>query len=343
MPRVLKSVQEANMLKNRHCSLVSKAADALPFATHLTKFSRRAVYDAKEKLETNVHLGQRKLLMSEIQFLTLYFKNNPDGRPVVVYVGAAGGKGVKSHLMFLSSLFPKVSFILYDGGDFDPRLNEIPLKFELHNVFFTDATCVELKKRFAAVKRDLLFISDIRLGGDSHTKFEKQVERDNALQLGWVKILKPKYSMLKFRLPYSLKHGDAINYNKGKVMLQMWPPQTSGETRLLITRADIGKSEKYDFKTYEQSLFFHNKWSRRYCFDVDRVFDDAKDREAVNSLLYADNNVYCKCYDCMAELYTLKGYVDLFGKITLQKLVDRVTIEMKRIPFAKEAPDLFTI
>lgn len=313
-PRKLKSEIEAERLQNRHCKFISTAKDAVPFATHLTRFSKQAPYDPKDKLLSNVHLGQRKLLMSEIQLLTYYYTKNPEKQqqqhPVVVYIGAAPG----SHLVFLHTLFPHVRFILYDGAKFDPRLSKYPLVFETHNEFFTDDTCKLLKGVVKAQGRDLLFISDIRLSGDTHDKFEKQVDRDNALQLGWIKILKPKYSLLKFRLPYNLKHGQAIDYVKGKVVLQMWPPATSGESRLLVARANINTMVRYDFKSYEESLFYHNKWARRFCFPLSSVFADKEEQAAVSKLLYVGNNGYCTCYDCMAELYTLMEYIKFSHK-----------------------------
>lgn len=308
----MKSVANAEMMHHRHCHVVANAKNAIPFYHSMTRFNRMAKYDPKDKMKDNIHLGQRKLLMSEIQLLNMYFKKNPDGKPTIVYVGAAPG----THLQFLLFLFPKVRFILYDGAKFDTSL--LDRRFELHNEFFTDETCHAVKKHCAALESDLLFISDIRLGANSHMKFEAQVERDNALQLGWIKILKPKYSLIKFRLPYTLKHGDKVTYVKGKIMFQIWPPPTSGETRLLVTRANINTEAFYDFKTYEESLFFHNKWSRRFCFPVTDP--------SVKAIVTAKNNKYCTCYDCMAELYTLQQYVDLGIKenITLDKIIQEL-------------------
>jgi hypothetical protein len=194
---------------------------------------------------------------------------------------------------------------------------------------FTDDTCRELHKRFAKTPDvDIVFVSDIRLSGDTHKKFEEQVERDNALQLGWMKILKPKYSLIKFRLPYNLEHGQSINYVKGKVMFQMWPPPTSGETRLLVTRANITTTQKYDYKNYEETLFFHNKWARRYCFPLASVFDDKKEQEIVSKIIYAKNNSYCTCYDCMAELYALQEYVKLSESGTIKSIKPKTLMSL---------------
>lgn len=323
MPRIVKSMVEAERLNNRHCSFVTPSSVRIPFSTTMTRFNKTVGYDKKETLSHNVHLGQRKLLLSEIQLLTLYYNNNVKSHPIVVYVGASPG----THLDFLHYLFPNVKFILYDASPIKLKNNDV---YEIYKQYFTDETCIALKQRFAKSPNvDMLFVSDIRLGANSNKEFEDQVLRDNELQLGWMKILKPKYSLIKFRLSYNLKHGQTFEYVKGKVMFQMWPPETSGESRLLVTRANITTKHTYDFKNYEETLFFHNKWTRRYCFPIESVFDDdankANDAKSANAnalqmikkQVYADNNLYCTCYDCMAELYTLQEYVKLAnsGKI----------------------------
>ena len=63
------------------------------------------------------HLGQLKLLMSEILFLTKLANDNNK----VVYVGAAEGY----HISYLADMFPKLSFELWDATPFklEPRKN----------------------------------------------------------------------------------------------------------------------------------------------------------------------------------------------------------------------------
>ena len=315
MPRTLKSVKQAEAIPNRHCKYVSAAAHAIPFKTTLDLARRptwmaepysKAVEQELFKQKANIHVGQRKLLLSEIQLLTLYYKRNTI-HPTVVYVGAAPGH----HIRFLHILFPKINFILYDGAPYEPALKAAASStagakiYELHNSFFTDDTCHEI----AALKLNkLIFISDIRMGEENKNRFEDLVGRDNAAQRGWVNILKPAYSLLKFRLPYSLKHGQKISYVRGKIMYQVWPPMASGETRLLVHKDDIKKEMDYDFKTYEEALFYHNRWTRRYCF--------VKEAEATK---HAD----CPCYDCMAEKFTWLDYLKLNRERTGASATDR--------------------
>lgn len=84
----------------------------------LEKFSElkcRLPYTESQKIYTGArHIGQRKLILNEIQFLT---RIDPKHRAVVVYVGAApSNKGA-----FLASLFPNVRFVLIDPAKFDIR------------------------------------------------------------------------------------------------------------------------------------------------------------------------------------------------------------------------------
>jgi hypothetical protein len=195
MPRTLKSVKQAEAIPNRHCKYVSAAAHAIPFKTTLD-LARRPAWMAEPyskaaeqelfKQKANIHVGQRKLLLSEIQLLTMYYKRNTI-HPTVVYVGAAPGH----HIRFLHILFPKIEFILYDGAPYEPALkaaaaaaaNKAKTTYELHNSFFTDDTCREIAARKL---QKLIFISDIRMGEDNKNRFEDLVGRDNAAQRGWV-------------------------------------------------------------------------------------------------------------------------------------------------------------
>jgi cap3/cap4 methyltransferase len=279
----------------------------------------------------NVHQGQRKLLLSEIQLLTEYYekaRGTPPAsvrHPLVAYVGAAPG----THLAFLHVLFPHVRFVIYDGAPFDvaalqatPALREA---FELRRQFFTDATCAEILARVAAASAarrpagtagtgtratPLILISDIRSspppnqnpeGGVSRAaEFEAQVMRDMLAQRRWVEILQPDLSLLKFRLPYTMRPGDVVPYLGGKLLYGIWPPKESGEARLLVKRPDIARGDvPYDFQAYEQVMFFHNAYTRKACFAPNVP------PEAAGLV----DRYYCTCYDCVSELSVYARYL----------------------------------
>ena len=253
------AVLDVSRLYNRHCSHYPAGDDPEFRMEVVLPHAPKEPYDPKYQALNNVHMGQRKLMLSEIQLLNTYYKKNVVD-PIVVYVGAAPG----IHLLELSRMFPKVRFVLYDGARFDARLKNMPQVFEVHEgEFFTDATCEYIRKRFFDTKHDnILFISDIRLGENTREKFEAGVTRDMEMQQNWVQALRPKMSLLKFRMSYHMKHCEKLKYLKGKILFQVWPKALSGETRLLVSNEDRFVMAEYDFKSYEEALFYHNKYVR---------------------------------------------------------------------------------
>jgi hypothetical protein len=105
---------------------------------HLTSSAPRAPYRRRQKEPKSVcHWGQRKLLLSEVEFLTSAVGPSPAH---VVYAGAAPG----THLTLLAALFPLVRFTLVDPSPFSPPLAT------LHNAstvqgFFSTALAQQLK------------------------------------------------------------------------------------------------------------------------------------------------------------------------------------------------------
>ncbi|GAX84492.1 hypothetical protein CEUSTIGMA_g11912.t1 [Chlamydomonas eustigma] len=273
----------------------------------LKRESAQESYDPKEGLRLrrlNTHLGQRKLLVSEVQFLNDYYGGSaldkePKAHPVVVYVGAAPG----THLLFMRLLYPEVSWVLYDGAAFDSRLRRYPETFELHNGYFTDAVCDALMAK-AKKQRPLLFVCDMRSDAADHDQFESQVMRDMVTQGRWLRRMQPALSLLKFRLPYTLRDGDKVPYLHGTLRFGVWSPGDSGETRLLVTAEDAARPtpRRWDFGAYERALFYHNKNVRRSCFE-DQVPPEFR------RFAEGDANVYCSCYDCVAEMHAYRDYL----------------------------------
>jgi hypothetical protein len=188
------------------------------------------------------HLGQRKLLISEIDFLT-QFNGLAD---TVVYAGAGPG----SHIVVLAKLFPQKMFYLWDPRPFDPSLEAIN-NISLNQDYFTDKVAEGLIKK-KSFKR-LLFISDIRTTSHDRHEFEKEVLHNLKQQRGWCEILKPQMASLKFRLPFDCT--DKIPYYTGEIRLQPWVGIDSAETRLWT---DCQTEKDYDCSAYEQKMFHYN-------------------------------------------------------------------------------------
>jgi hypothetical protein len=145
------------------------------------------------KLDYANHWGQRKLLLTEIDFLTQTLSSKNE-KIDVIYAGAAHG----THIKFLFNLFPNIRFHLYDPAIFDSVLktyvktgqiiiNEYyhDFKYKNNNInrdtpflkykerqklpedygFFTDEVAEYYKQKFYDEKENYskcLFISDIR-------------------------------------------------------------------------------------------------------------------------------------------------------------------------------------
>eukprot|EP01028_Stygiella_incarcerata_P006405 TRINITY_DN2611_c0_g1_i1.p1 TRINITY_DN2611_c0_g1~~TRINITY_DN2611_c0_g1_i1.p1 ORF type:complete len:652 (+),score=162.69 TRINITY_DN2611_c0_g1_i1:57-2012(+) len=262
--------------RNRY--IIHGKAERLPY--------KRRMFEAK----TVEHWGQRKLLFSEIEFLTLYTEppkdkdaDLPEKRPLVVYAGAAPG----THTNFLQEvLFPWVDFVLVDPAPFDARRTE---HIEVHQTFFTDA-CAREYQSDKVGDRPVLFISDIRAieNGMNDAEIESQIKVDMSWQQDWIEIMKPRVSMLKFRLPYTK---GTTPYLKGKLFLPIWGGRTTTETRLVVHEADNLEKMDYDHTTYEEELFYHNTIRRTQYYEHD-VVGEGLDH----------------CFDCASEVFVLSEY-----------------------------------
>lgn len=205
-----------------------------------------------------VHWGQRKLLMTELAFLTQIsgWTRQTLAEPIIVYAGAAPGL----HLPLLSSLFPTMTFHLYDPVPFGliatPRLH-------LYQRKFTDEDA-----RAWAGRSDVIFISDIRTADHvvmSVEQNEASIIQDLRMQETWYHLIKPVAALLKFRLPYpspqrhqheteTETETETFRYLDGCLLKQIWAPQMTTETRLIPN----GNSRDYNLVTYESQMFYHN-------------------------------------------------------------------------------------
>ena len=193
-----------------------------------------------------VHWGQRKLLLSEIQFLTQY----GDLSDLVVYAGSAPGV----HTPYLSSLFPTHTFVLVDPNPFKIAPTQ---HIHILSGYFDDQLATTLNSR------NPLFISDIRTAEPSKMtprQTEMSIIEDNLMQVRWVEIMNPIASMLKFRCAYVDSQlvppmPNTVMY-EGKVMLQAWSTQSGTETRLIV-RKPLHLKE-YNNRLYQDQMFYHN-------------------------------------------------------------------------------------
>jgi hypothetical protein len=251
----------------------------------------------KDEDRTTIHYGQRKLHLSEVEFLTNVCNDLPDKtfkKIVLIYAGAAPG----IHLDLLSQMFPFITFVLIDPAKFSIEPNS---KLIIKREFFTDEMALDLKEEYNDWIR--LFISDIRLAGPGYgyndDEIEEKVFEDMRSQENWYKILEPFRSLLKFRLPYvenrNNQKNNKINYLDGKIYFQIWAPCSSSETRLFV--GENASKREYDCLKYENQMFRFNRVERAQCY---------------NHTIEA--NGIDHCYDCRGEVFIFQNYINSLEK-----------------------------
>lgn len=269
------------------------------FQRYITPEWQRIPYRRRRnEYKPQLHWGQRKLLLSEIEFLTLYAP--ADKKWLVVYAGAADGK----HDIYLASLFPNCEFHLYDPARFDRNLVEFSKthdNIKIFNEYFTNEVCEKYKN-----KNNILFISDIRTvsnkqkninknnefdtSGDE--EWDKEIEENMNWQKEWINIIQPEAFMVKFRLSYS---PGKTEYYDGKIYFQVWAGSTSTEGRLIAQKPYNMK--EYNNEDYEQCMFKLN------------VCDRANEW---NEIPFPYPSPVLNNYDVLAEEHILAEYIKEF-------------------------------
>lgn len=297
--RVQMRVQSAPRTRSREDALAREQAECaitVPFSRLLYDYAdRKLPYRRRTGEPTRqLHWGQRKLLLSEVEFLTLH----GDASDTVVYAGAADGL----HQMLLAGeLFPNHKFILYDPREFAPALENVhtrPPNVTLKHQYFTSADAAAWActvdstdgaystagERVRVKGAGVLFISDIRRtpegwkdaavdetnAADLEQEFSALVAEDMAFQQDWHIAMRPAWSMLKMRLPYT---AGQTEYLDGQVYTQVWAPSSSTEARLVCKgvgdRANVRAPMRiYDNTEYEQIFYRFNLCTRWQPFEL---------------------------------------------------------------------------
>ena len=242
---------------------------------------KKFVTDKLPSMSENRHKGQRKLFMSELDFLTRVDYHD-DAKYMVIYAGSA--PGIKNPLLIeMFSFIDKWIFV--DPAKFSEAMIKYatmyPEDVTVMNKYFTDELAEELYKEYHG-KFMILFISDVRRDNDVVT-----IEEDMRFQESWVKHLKPAGYMLKFRLPYifddawnirktivGTKDKHTYRYLAGDIVEQPWRKIYSAESRLIMT------NKKISYKVYDP--FFYDFYmsmvmtKKRYAYHENGINWDQK-------------------------------------------------------------------
>lgn len=237
-----------------------------------------------------VHWGQLKLLLSEVEFLTIALKEARERKftkLTLIYAGSAHG----IHIPYLYDLFSpaiELKFILVDPANFDAQLfhPRYAGKVVIYNGFYDNERIAQMREEHPlAADEYLCFCSDVRINPD-----ERAVMADMKMQFDWWHKMNaddyaPDLSMFKFRLPW--EEQGMSEYPKGDIHLQVYAGETSGETRLIVPKR--APMHLYDDAAYEHLCFKHNVYRRSNTYLTPEF--------GVLSLTTSEVQL-CNCYDC---------------------------------------------
>lgn len=295
---------------------------------------------------TSTHIGQRKLFLSELQFLTDEVPDNA----TIIYAGAAPS----NHTGYLSKLFPQIKFILVDPNPFEIfEANPIYLTGTCDEMITTavngtdniyiinDYFTMDLARAIAKIIPKHYFISDIRTNSGDDFPDSLDILWNLAQQYNWMLTMKPMASMVKFRHPFYADVDDfrakclmapyssdfelaktngidfiknfeskQLTYFAGKINLQAWCGMISTESRLIIT-----SDELYNYGTaneYDDKYFYYNALER--CYVIHR-------NENANPHIGFDH-----CNDCALENVLWLNYIRKYNKDDrVEKFVDKLS------------------
>lgn len=254
------------------------------FSRVLNPRSRRKKYVKKIVKKDIIHNGQRKLLMTEIEFITNeYNKLNKNKKKIILYIGASTGSKSSIHTYTLAKLFPEFEYHLYDNNNFYDKLYDLK-NVKIFKRWFMNKDSKKYKNK------NVFLISDMRDPVIGIAKNKNNLNSQNKIVFDDMKIqrkfyedIKPVSALLKFRLPW--KSG-TTEYLDGDIYYQLWQGIYSTETRLVPN----GKLKKYNNTSYEERLFYFNTETR---------------------LRYYPHKYKCygHCFDCMSEITILENYI----------------------------------
>lgn len=254
---------------------------------------------------TVCHWGQRKLFLTELDFILRY--SDPDD--TVIYIGAAPGH----HLSFLAELLPDINFHLYDRNSFSPSLGNL-IQSEsrdgkqirevvLKHTYFEEDTIYDYVDD-EKYEGKILFLSDIRTAdttNDERHISEMKIAKDMKLQMEIYEALNPKSALLKFRLPYLhvkdnpvLRGATTFKYLDGEAVIQPFGRRKSTETRLIPKGP--GQYKDWDLQKYSDAMYTHNYKDRVSYYEN-----------------YPDIRGLDFCYDCSLEKQIWNRYIKTFN------------------------------
>ena len=287
------------------------------FSRILNNKSRRKEYRDDIPTFYTLKHGQRKLLMTEIEFIiNEYHKldTDPKKQKIFLYIGASAGKG-SIHSYFLAKMFPEFEYHLFDRNDFFDDLYSLP-NVKIFKRWFTEKDIKTYKNK------NVFMVSDLRDPDIGKAKIEENTLKSNeivfddmTLQQTFYNKIKPKSALLKFRLPWQ---PGKTEYLDGIIYYQIWQGPHSSETRLIPTAPN--KTKIYDNTGYEQRVFYFNTETRRRYYPHSvvkqnlKILSNKSSNKNKNNLAEKEYPCYGHCFDCISEITVLQRYINTYSK-----------------------------
>lgn len=222
------------------------------------------------------------------------------------------------------------------------------------------------------LKPNIYYISDLRTFLYDKVPLDIDIMENSALQSIFIKIIKPIYSMLKFRtlffdnnkitekiimnkdniynkdresIDYLYKHFNIdmiksynnkclLYFDSDYVLTQPWAPHSSSESRMIISKKSIDKLFiEWDSIKYENQFYFL-KNLRLFKFYRNFVYN-LIDNDINNELHYDG------CYDCAREIMILADCIDKHSNNEYS--IDKIAHNLKRKEVVNEIIKLYKL
>tara|TARA_R110001599_G_scaffold353841_1_gene599813 strand:+ start:22381 stop:25320 length:2940 start_codon:yes stop_codon:yes gene_type:complete len=311
-PKLLRSEMktEDRFFQDMHLyTNVKKTTDPIHAIINMEKDNNIPYRESTTRYVGGIHWGQRKLLLSEIDFFTQNLKAGE--KAVAIYIGACPF----DHGPALLDRFPDLNMLLFDPRDNwskELRSNKYQERIKIVTGFLDEKEIETIVGRISAKmqlsnneKKKYFFISDIRnmSNGDNgivenqlNIHLDMQLQKNLAIKLyeGLSKIGIDLICSLKFHLPFVYEIGNEdYEYGKGTLHTQPWARPHSAELRLWWNPKD--GMTTYNKRKLEDIMMYHNMINRDQNYG-ELPFDK-----------------YDGCHDCHYEVQILTNYVRKFG------------------------------
>lgn len=260
-------------------------------------FRTLSEYYCREKFgERNIELlyckdNYKKNLFSEIEFYSLLSKKYDLKNILVVYICSEN----TDHLPLIFELFPTLEFHIISNKE---KISNKNIKY-IDKKYF-DNTYIDIIK-YNIKNKDIVFVNNMDCNSvNDLTNNEKWLLQLNSIGF-----------MINFRLPYvnnidKKNKENEIKYIKGDIYFEIYSSTYSTNTKLIKIRNKSDKFEYniYDFKKYDEQLYFFNVEDRRLKYT------------------YKDSNIlkyhllgYDDSYESVSEYQIIDNYLNFNGTI----------------------------